>query len=212
MATLRAAGTHIRQFSWPDQAAGRGVEPQGTGPGDWLGRARLVRARALAETSAAFDAGGSNVTIVCRELADRVAAVLGATALIRPLGGGMTDLPIAVSQAGGRRHHEVVKLVEADPHALAAACSARAAQMRGSILLPQVDAKALRLWSERSAWPWLDALGIGSMLVAAVCARRRAVGSIVVWRPRAGPPLQEDDRLFVEEVARRLAGAHRLQS
>jgi hypothetical protein len=41
-----------------------------------------------------------------------------------------------------------------------------------------------------------------------VCAEERVVGTIVVRRQPPASPLLDDERLFVDEVARRLACAY----
>ncbi|HET6315486.1 MAG TPA: GAF domain-containing protein [Chloroflexota bacterium] len=208
MAVLGPAGIHTGQFPWPDQAVGYGEEPLQIGPEDWPECARAVRARALAETSAAFAAGGLDLDAVCQELADRLASVLVGDSLIRPVGfGGAERLPVALGPRGSNR--KLARVVEADPWALAAACSARAVEMGRSILLPELSVKCLRLWSAAAAWPSLDELGIGSMVVAPVRAGGRPLGSMLVWRAGAGPPLGTWDQLFVKEVAARLAAAYR---
>ena len=87
-------------------------------------------------------------------------------------------------------------------------CSARAAEMQGSILVSELSAVCLRLWTEQVAWRGLDKLAIHSLVVAPVCASPQVVfGTIVVWRQQPASALCGEDRLFVEEVARRLAGA-----
>ncbi len=93
MATSRPAGTQNGRFFWPDLAVGSQGEPLETDPHSCSGRERLVRARAMAETSAAFSAGGQNISVVCRELAERVANILLAGCLIRPLLVGVQVLP-----------------------------------------------------------------------------------------------------------------------
>lgn len=208
MPTWRPAYIHIGQAKWPDPAAGGQGKPLWTDQRDWLVRLRLARRQALVETSAAFIAGGADVEVVCRELADRIARLLCATCLIRPLDGGRSELPVALAQAAEAAQLELGRLIATEPHALAAACSVRAAEMRSSLLLPQVSTKCLRLWSKAVACTALDEVSIRSMLVAPILADKRVVGSIVVWRDAAGPPLQEDDRAFVDEVARRLASGY----
>jgi hypothetical protein len=117
-------------------------------------------------------------------------------------------LPITLSQPPNTHYRAIARLVEAYPHALAAACSARAAEMRGSILVSKLSATCLRLWTEQVAWRWLDKLAIHSLVVAPVCASSQVVfGTIVVWRQQPASALRGEDRLFVEEVARRLARA-----
>jgi hypothetical protein len=205
MAASRPVRPRVGQFSWPDLAGQKEEKRLETGTDSGSGRERLVRARALAETSAAFTVGGLNISIVCRELADRLAHVLAATCLVRPLRGGPKDFPVALGQGRDQMHRELAHLLEADPRALAAACSARAAGIGRSILLPELAEKCLRLWSEQSAWPCLDSLDIRSMLVAPVSTNNGTVGSILVWRQQGAPALHGEDQLFVEEVARRLA-------
>jgi GAF domain-containing protein len=208
MATSRLAGICKTCFSWPDLTAGSDGEPLETDLESCLRRERLVRARALAETSAAFSAGQHSIRVVCRELADRVAKVLAAACLIRPLSAGAEDLPVALGQVRDRFSRELATLVEANPQVLAGACSARAAEMDCSILLPEMPAKCLRLWSDQAAWACLDKLRVSSMLVTPVRASSRPVGSMLVWRQKPAGPLHADDQLFVEEVARRLACAY----
>jgi len=208
MATSRPAGTQNGRFFWPDLAVGSQGEPLETDPHSCSGRERLVRARALAETSAAFSAGGQNISVVCRELAERVANILLAGCLIRPLLGGVQVLPVALGQVRDDVKPEVANFIEANPQAILAACSARAAEMRCSILVSELAAKCLRLWTEQAAWPGLHKLAIRSVLVAPMCASERALGTILVWRLQPAPSLQAEDRLFVEEVARRLATAY----
>ena len=202
MATSRHAGNQIGHLSWPDLTARAAVEPQ-----DLMHRAWLARARALAESSAAFSAGGPNIQSVCDELAEKISSVLVASCLIRPLGDEAGQLPVAFGHTRSREQPEVSTLLKANPRALVAACSARAAEMRCSILLPDVTLRCLQLWSEPTVWPLLDELGISTLLVAPVHASTRAFGSVVVWREWPAAPLCWDDQVFAEEVARRLAAA-----
>ena len=204
--TVTARSVSLGQFAWPDMVARGERALPATDAEGWLWRDRLVRARAMAETSAAFTVGAQNMSAVCQELADRLANVLVAGCLIRPLRGGVGSLPIALSQLPNTQHRAIVRLVEAYPHALAAACSARAAEMQGSILVSELSAACLRLWTEQVAWRGLHKLAIHSLVVAPVCASSQVVfGTMVVWRQQPASALRAEDRLFVEEVARRLA-------
>lgn len=120
----------VDQGLWPDPARrGEGNAPWKDAQ-DWSLTVRLARKQALVETSSAFTAGGTDVDVICGELADRTARLLGATCLIRPLDNGKSDSPTVLAQRHNSAHRGLAELVAGEPHALAAACSTRAAEMR----------------------------------------------------------------------------------
>jgi GAF domain-containing protein len=65
----------------------------------------------------------------------------------------------------------------------------------------------MRLWTRPEAWPYLERVEVRSVIVAPVRATSRVLGMLLLWRERCGPAFTETDRVFAEEVTRRLAPA-----
>jgi hypothetical protein len=95
----------------------------------------------------------------------------------------------------------------AGQEAFAAACCARAARTGQSIFLPVVSSAALRLWTLPPAWAYLDSVDVSSVIVAPLRTNRRVYGMLLLWREQQRPSFVESDRIFAEDVTRRLAPA-----
>jgi GAF domain-containing protein len=174
---------------------------------EWLpGRVRRLRALALRETSAAFTAAGSANQAAFDALAGRLANRLDGGCVIRPCAGAdaADGIPVAADFVRPDGRELLKALMRTSPTALGSAYCAWVIERERSMLTSDVSWKALRRWTDKAAWPFLEACDIFTFLVVPVRSSERVVGTLAVWRERPGQSLDEDDRVFAEEVGRRL--------
>jgi GAF domain len=167
---------------------------------------RKARRSALAETDAAFRAGGPYLQAVLQALANRLAEALRSACLIRPGPDAVHSTPLVIAHADAAALR-VLRLLSTNAGAFASACDARAAQTGQSIFLPLVSSACMRLWSTREAWWYLEHVEVSSVIVAPVRAGGRVFGMLLLWREGRAPRFTRADRVFAEEVATRLAPA-----
>jgi signal transduction histidine kinase len=74
-----------------------------------------------------------------------------------------------------------------------------------SMYLPVVDQEAYRAATEREFWPFVDRVGISSVLIVPLQVRGRVIGTLGLTRDRHGSPYTSEDQVLLQDIADRAA-------
>jgi PAS domain S-box-containing protein len=74
-----------------------------------------------------------------------------------------------------------------------------------SIYFPVVDPEGYRAQSEPEFWPYLDAVGVSSVLIVPLKAQGRVIGTLGITRDHQGAPYTPEDLTLLQNIADRAA-------
>jgi signal transduction histidine kinase/PAS domain-containing protein len=168
-------------------------------------RRYAARMEALAEISRTFAEAGLDSQSVLDAVARRTAELIGDSCIIRLFA---TDnqqiMPVAF-------HHPNPKA-----HSLLGEALLKRVYERGidkerfnkllageSIYIPVVDPEAYRAQLESEFWPYIDAIGVSSVLSVPLKAQGRVIGALSISRDRQGAPYTHDDLTLLQNIADR---------
>jgi GAF domain-containing protein len=174
-------------------------------PTGWTNQTPRLAAesRALYEASVVFAEAGEEREQLTERLVYRVAVSLGDACVLRVLRGSHLE-PVAAHHVEAAACDLLRTLLAEAPHAFRDAFSVRVLQSGRSILMTHVPTARLRLWTNVGYWRVLERQPIHSVLVVPVRVNRRVRGTIGAWRDRTEPGYSQDDRAFLETLARRI--------
>ncbi|HET9014089.1 MAG TPA: GAF domain-containing protein [Thermomicrobiaceae bacterium] len=169
---------------------------------DASGQARL-RAEALAAASHAFTAASLDLPAVLETVTHRVAGLLGDGVVVRLLSDDGRERRAAASyHPDPERLDNVRRLLGVTPDG-----SARhdLFQQDRPLLFPELDPDWIRARIAPDYWPFLDRLGIRSLLAVPLRAHGRMIGTTITWRDQTPVPYGIDDQTFLQDLADRAA-------
>ncbi len=169
-------------------------------------RLQSARARLLADISQTFAEIGLDYQDVLRTVARRTAELIGEACVITLFSDdGQRSFPVAF-------HHP-------DPKALALMHDALLHTWQGgtdterfhtllsgeAIYIPVVIPEEYRASSEPEFWPYLDTIGISSVLIVPLRVQDHVIGTLGITRDRLGVPYARDDQVLLQDLADRAA-------
>jgi PAS domain S-box-containing protein len=167
-------------------------------------QAQAERARLMADLSRAFVEAGLDCQDVLRTVAERTAAQVGDACVITLFAeDGRTAVPAAFHHARPRALGVIGRTL-ANWGGSTDAPSFQALLAGQTVYVPVAPA-AFRDSVDPDFLPYLDEVGISSMLLTPLQVRGRVIGSLGMTRDRGRPPYTAEDRQFLEELAARAA-------
>ncbi|HWN71225.1 MAG TPA: ATP-binding protein [Haliangium sp.] len=181
------------------------------------------RRAVLDEMSRLLDRTQTDLQQTFRVVVEQVAEAIGDLCVLRRVvgeGNGRPDRD-AGGDAGGGQMLEVVAVHHVDPQALAlvravfASMPQRAAEgvsgkvMRSKrgVLVPVIDPEVARSHARSMYLPYIERVGLHSLIVVPLVVRDRVLGTLAVSRDHLGRPYTEADLHFLEAIADRAAWA-----
>lgn len=169
------------------------------------------RRAVLDEMSRLLDRTQVDLQQTFRIVVEQVAEAIGDLCVLRRLAGG--------SEEG--QTLEVVAMHHVDPQALALVralfasrqqradegVSGKVIRTKRSVLLPEIDPEHVRAQARAMYQPYLDRVGMHSLILVPLVVRDRVLGTLAVTRDRPGRPYTEADLHFLEAIADRAAWA-----
>lgn len=115
--------------------------------------------------------------------------------------------PAAVAHIEPTAHAQLQHIL-LDARSLPADAFSRAAfRSRTAVRMNIQDRRVLRLWLPPPYWPYVERVGVASVLGLAIRARSRPVGTLLLWRQPGLPAFDRADQEYVACLAGRLAQA-----
>ncbi len=167
-------------------------------------RREAARLATLAQSSRAFAEAGLDFQSALNAVARITAEQTGDCCIVRLL-------------SPDEKWAEVAAIHHPNPDLLAAArvivrtqpasqgFSAEVLRTGRALLLPEVPPERLRLVVEPDAWSVLDHYHIHSLLVVALRARDRVIGTLALLRSTSNRPFTREDEAFLQDLADRAA-------
>jgi GAF domain-containing protein len=195
--------------SRPDESAisstpQEGARLQAADPAAAEARALEAATRLFAESPATFEA-------LCEALARRAATILRDASVLRMvLPAGTAPRTVAIHHTNPRSRALITAPAsdeDAGPLDYGDAFTRQVLRTDQPVLMPRVSPGQLRLWTHQRYWPVLDALQVHSVLVVPVRHHAQTLGALGVWRDQTRQAYNEDDRVFLETLTRRVAVA-----
>lgn len=170
------------------------------------------RRAVLDEMSRLLDRTQTDLQQTFRVVVEQVADAIGDLCVLRRVADG---------EDGAAATLEVVALHHVDPEALAliralfASMPQRADEgvsgwvlrSRKGLLLPVIDPEVARTHARTMYMPYLERVGLHSLILVPLVVRDRVLGTLAVSRDRPGRPYTEADLRFLEAIADRAAWA-----
>jgi GAF domain-containing protein len=172
-------------------------------------RARVLsHAQVLAFAEASrflIEAQGEPAVSVSQLLACRLAVVLDGGCVVRlPLSERVC--PVGASHADPQAAGVLHDVLAAQAMAFEDAFAEEVRRTRRSVWMPEVNAQHMNMWTTPDVAAYFRRFAMHSLLVTPVVAKsRRVVGSLMAWRDRSGGSFTEDELLFTEQFAARIA-------
>jgi signal transduction histidine kinase len=169
-------------------------------------RLQSARANLLADVSQAFAEAGLDYEAVLKTIARRTAELIG-------------DACIVTLFSDDRQRAFPVAFHHPDPGALALMKNALLQSWQGgtdterfrslltgqALYIPVVDVDAFRAATEAEFWPFLDQVGVSSVLIEPLEAHGDVIGTLGLTRDRLGPAYSPDDQRLLRALAGRAA-------
>jgi GAF domain-containing protein len=113
--------------------------------------------------------------------------------------------PAAVAHVDPTAHAQLQRIL-LDARSLPADAFSRAAfRARSAVRMNIENRRVLRLWLPAPYWPYVERVGIASVMGLAIRARSRPVGTLLLWRQPGLPAFDRADQEYVACLAARLA-------
>jgi signal transduction histidine kinase/DNA-binding response OmpR family regulator len=166
---------------------------------------QAIHSQILAEISQAFSEAILDFQAVLTTTAQYIADLVGDGCVIRLLSDDGKWLNLAAIH---HREPEARALVEEllDLKQLAdEGIYARVFDSGEPLLVSVASLDQLQSWLKPEAAPYLERFGISSFVIAPLCVRGRAVGTLAMFRDRGGEPYTLEDRNFLQSLSDRVA-------
>jgi PAS domain S-box-containing protein len=169
-------------------------------------RAQAARATILAEASAAFARTSLEVDplldAVVRQVGERIGDSCSIS-LRSPDGAWL--VPLATYHVDPQALELIRRLVAEHPVRVDASLSGRVVLSGKPLLVPHITPDQLRATVRPEYWPYLEQVGITSLLIAPLRAGGRTIGILALTRAQADQPYTLADQTFLQELADRAA-------
>jgi PAS domain S-box-containing protein len=181
-----------------------------------LDRARLLdaeqharrRLKILADAAEAFSGPELSLSAVLDIVTRKVAGATGDGCLVRLVSSDGSCLePRAFHAANPDAREALAKGLATDRERLTDGWNPQVVGRGETVLVPVVDPAALERTVRPGLRAWLDRYPVRSLIIAPMALKGRVIGSLAVVRWREHDPYGDEDRLLVEGLAARAAGA-----
>jgi PAS domain S-box-containing protein len=169
-------------------------------------RRYAARMAALAEISRTFAEAGLDYQSILNTVARRTAELIGDACVITLFSeDSQRAFPVAFHH---RDSNALTLMEEALLHIWQGGTDTERFQMLlagESIYFPVVDPEEYRAQSEPEFWPYVDAVGVSSVLIVPLKAQGRVTGTLGITRDHQGAPYTHDDQILLQNIADRAA-------
>jgi PAS domain S-box-containing protein len=169
-------------------------------------RRYAARMGALAEISRTFAEAGLDYQSILNTVARRTAELIGDACVITLFSeDSQRAFPVAFHH---RDSNALTLMEEALLHIWQGGTDTERFQMLlagESIYFPVVDPEEYRAQSEPEFWPYVDAVGVSSVLIVPLKAQGRVTGTLGITRDHQGAPYTHDDQILLQNIADRAA-------
>lgn len=167
---------------------------------------RAARSEILAEISRLIAEAGLEYRAVLETVAERVSAVLGDACIVSLVSNdGQWLNPVALHHQDPDARALLRDLLMSVPQRADEGLGGKVVQTGQPVFLPGTTPEQLRPLLKPEHQPYLDRIGIYSVLIVPLRLQGRVIGVILVARDRPGRPYSEDDQVFLQETADRAA-------
>jgi PAS domain S-box-containing protein len=176
-------------------------------------RLHTTRLQALAEASRSFSEAVLDFQAVLDTVSRLLAELIGDTCVIRLLSkdGQWFEL-VTVDRFNPEAmptdetsSSALMRELLAAPQPSDRGLTSRVMQTGQPLLIPVVSQEELRASVHQNYLPYLDRFSVHSILIAPLRVRGRAIGTVEIFRDRAGCPYNVDDLVFLQDLADRAA-------
>jgi PAS domain S-box-containing protein len=181
-----------------------------------LDRARLLdaeqharrRLKILADAAEAFSGPELSLNAVLEVVTRKVAGATGDACLVRLVSSDGSYLePRAFHAANPDAREALAKVLASERERVTDGWNAQVVGRGETVLVPVIDRLALERMVRPDVRGWLHRHPPRSLIVAPMAIKGRVIGSLAVVRWREHDPYDAEDRLLVEGLAARAAGA-----
>ncbi|GAB4198704.1 MAG: hypothetical protein OHK0022_18290 [Roseiflexaceae bacterium] len=162
----------------------------------------------LAETARVFSEARLDLPLLLDRVAEHIATLLGDNCTIRLLSSdGQRLEPVAVFHPLPEARALLRALAASEPHLVGEGLTGRVFQSGQPLLIPQIAPEDLRPLLKPIYLPYLDQIGISSILMVLLRVHGEPIGTLFLSRDRAGRPYTPADQALLQELADRAAVA-----
>ncbi len=159
------------------------------------------RARALAAASQLFAEASLDLQTVLMHVARCIAEQIGDFCAIRLLAEDGVQLNTVAVYHPDPVAQPLVEAVSRLPYRADEGFTGRVIQSGQTLRIPVVSPEDLRVGINPVLWPYLEQVGLYSLLGAPLRVRGQVIGSVGATRSRPGLPYTAEDELFLQELA-----------
>lgn len=164
------------------------------------------QASILVKISQIIAQAGLGYQSVLNAVAEQIAVWLGDRCTIRLLSeDGQRLDPVAFHHVDESKISLMGELYRSSPMRSDEGFSGRVFQSGEAMLIPNISQEQALSLIKREHRPYVDQIGICSLLVVPLRAQGKVIGTIIVSRDRPGHPYTEDDKALLQDVADRAA-------
>ncbi|MCB0171196.1 MAG: PAS domain S-box protein [Anaerolineae bacterium] len=164
------------------------------------------RARALADISDIFAKSGLDTPDVWQQIVRRTAELIGDTCVLTLLSDDEQWLiPCAFYNPDPMVLDYITGLLTSQPSRVDAALPGRVVRTGRPLLIPEVAVETMATSVEAKNRPFVEKVGIHSLLIVPLRVPDRIIGTLGLSRDRPGAPYTADHQLFLQQIADRAA-------
>ncbi|MCB9098183.1 MAG: PAS domain S-box protein [Anaerolineales bacterium] len=164
------------------------------------------RARALADISDIFAKSGLDMPDVWQQIVQRTVELIGDTCVLTLLSDDEQWLiPCAFYNPDPAVLDYMAGLLTAQPSRVDAGLPGRVVRTGQPLLIPEVAVESISPAMEAKNRPFMEKIGIYSLLIVPLRVPDRIIGTLGLSRDRPGAPYTADHQLFLQQIADRAA-------
>ncbi|MEW6262485.1 MAG: ATP-binding protein [Thermodesulfobacteriota bacterium] len=169
-------------------------------------RRNAARGQLLAEVTEAFLAAGPAYLAALDTVARRATELIGDLCVIRlKSDDGRWIEPAVVYHDDPRQLEFLRRLLSSIPQGAVEEMVGAVARTGEPLFMPEASTMDLISLMPPEYQPLLDQFGLRSLVVVALRAERRVLGTLTMWRDRAGDPYTSEDLALLQHIADRAA-------